>query len=216
MLKMFGKLCLWSSLVVFLCPLVDSGDLSAQLVEKDLGFPFEVPGFFSMPSAMAYDGIRNRLAFADKGRNLVYIFNLADQSSEVLGERQDITEPLGLAFNLNGDLLVTQAQSSAILRYGFGTDVPEVLPLTGIDVPGGIHPGRISVGFRDVIYLADREAAIIYMIDRAGNLLGKITEKLRRPGGVLVLPSGEIVIPPASAGPNGRRRNPPSSRLTSP
>jgi len=169
------------------CPL-------AQLIEKDKEYSFQSPGFFDMPSAISYDGGQHRMAFADRGRNLVYIFDLSNRSSTILGDNQEIKDPVGLAFSRNGDLFISQADNSRIIIFGPNATDPDILEMSGADPSRSIHPGKLFIDQNDLLYVADQNQALIYVIDDSANLKFKIKEKLRNPNGILVNQSGEIMV----------------------
>jgi sugar lactone lactonase YvrE len=165
---------------------------NAQFIEQHKGYVFENPGFLSIPGALSYDSQRHRLAIADNGRQLVYLFDLTDRSYQTFGADKELREPSGLAFNGQGALFVTQEDSPFILKYPYSIDRPETLKIGAND--GSIHPGKIFIKSSGEILIADKDHATIYMIDSTGAITGKVTNKLKQPDGILVDLSGEIIV----------------------
>jgi sugar lactone lactonase YvrE len=169
-----------------------SVSVDAQFIEQHKGYAFENPGFLSIPGALSYDSGRHRLAIADKGRQIVYLFDLTDHSYQTLGADKELGEPAGLAFSRQGTLFIVEEKSPYILKFPYSVDQPETLKIGLSD--GSIHPGKIYVKSDGGILIADNDHAAIYSIDSAGVLTGKITDKLRQPDGIMVDLSGEILV----------------------
>ncbi len=164
----------------------------AQFSEQHKGYAFENPGFLSIPGALSYDSGRHRLAIADKGRQLVYLFDLTDHSYQTLGADKELGEPAGLAFSRQGTLFIVEDKSPYILKFPYSIDQPETLKFGDSGSP--IHPGKLFIKNDGGILIADKDDAAIYSIDSTGVLTGKITEKLRQPDGIMIDLSGEILV----------------------
>lgn len=167
--------------------------LSAQLMEKPAGYAFEQTGFLDIGSALACDNNRHRLAIADKGRDLIYIFDLNDQTWQSIGDNQALVEPISLSFSIAGDLYVLVKDSQALI-YRIGNDFSETLDLSQVDPERSIQPTRITLSPDNKIYLAEREKSVIYVLDETGRPLQKIKSNLKRPDGILIRKSGELVV----------------------
>jgi sugar lactone lactonase YvrE len=181
-------------LMVLALFLSSADTILAQMSVENLGFPFERPGFFSIPTVMTYDAIRNRLAVADKGRNLIYVFNLEDQTFETIGESREFNAPVGLAFNMKGDIFISQNKINFLLVYRFGVNTPESLTITSENSSVRILPGRIYIGMDQNILIADQSKPIIYRVSPDGKLISKITDNLRSPNGLLIKSDSHIIV----------------------
>jgi sugar lactone lactonase YvrE len=157
-------------------------------------YSFEQPGFFGIPSTMAYDAIRNRLAICDKGRNQIYIFNLEDQTYETVGEAYKLNIPIGVALNAKGDIYVSQNKTCFLLVFKFGIETPETLLLASENPADKILPARIYIENDQHILVTDQSKPIVYRFDASGKMVAKITDNLRSPNGLFVKPDGHIFI----------------------
>jgi hypothetical protein len=171
-----------------------ANSIFAQMSVEYMGYQIEQPGFFSIPSVMAYDAPRNRLAIADRGCNLVYIYNLEDQAFETIGESNELKAPIGLAFNAKGDIFISQNKINFLLVYRFGLSVPESLTITSEYPEDRIFPGRIYIGIDQSFLIADQSRPIVYRVGSDGKLISQITDNLRSPNGLLIKSDGHIII----------------------
>jgi sugar lactone lactonase YvrE len=164
-----------------------------QLIPIRTDIAFENPGFFNMAGAMAYDANRHRLAAADNGRDIVYIFDLTDRSFRTIEQDISAVSYTGLAFDNNGFLYIAREKNSVILKIS-----PELGKIDSLDlsliVPENFQPGRMAVANNGDIFTIDTEARIVYQFNNANKLVRKISEKLRRPDGIFIRQSGEILI----------------------
>jgi hypothetical protein len=170
------------------------GIAASQLLEKEAGYSFEAAGFLSLPGALAYDQSRHRLAIADNGRDIIYVVDLTDKSSQTLGENEMLSNPTSMAFDQYGDLFITQGKYPLLLEFKYGNDYADTIRLDSISTDRQIKPTRISIDSHGLKYICDRDAAIVYILNLDNTLLFKIARQLKRPDGITVLPSGEILV----------------------
>jgi len=172
-----------------------SADMSTgQLQEIQTGQVFESPGFFDLPGSLAYDAIRDRLACADINRGIVFVFDLAERTFQAKGGERLLENPCGLAFDPEGALYVSQENSSFLMCYGYGAETPDSIALDSLTGTPGVKARRLYIDKQRNIYIADRDHKAVYIVDGGGKPGRKISEKLRRPDGMVVLASGEILV----------------------
>jgi sugar lactone lactonase YvrE len=188
------KSCLKIYAIIFILIGIVLPPAFAQLNAKPQGYRFEEQGFLSMPGVLAYDSGRHRLAIADKGRNLVYIFDLTDETYQTLGIDRELQSPIGLAFDSRGSLYLAQEKTPILLIYKFQSEIPDTLNLNSI-LPVEIKkPGKIYVDSDGIKYLIDNDKNDIYVIDSDNKYVRTISEKLKYPDGIAVSRSGELII----------------------
>jgi hypothetical protein len=180
--------------LLFIATVIPVISAQSQLQEQNLGYAFENPGFLSISGSLTYDSYRHRLAIADEGRNLIYIFDLTDRSFRTIGENREMARPLGMAFDKNGSLFITQEKSPLVLKYQLEKDIPDTLNLSGIIVSDKFDLRRLYIDNRGFIYLINFNEPAIYIIDSDGKPYKRITDNLKKPDGIKAMPSGEIVI----------------------
>ena len=166
----------------------------AQLIEQPQGYRFEDSGFLTIPGNLAYDSGRNLLAMADKGSRLIYIFDLSDKTYQTIGQDRELPEPSGLAFDNRGNLYATFEKTNYILIYRQQSDIPDTLGLLPILPEPPKNPGRLYIDHDGFKYIIDNDKGVIYVINGDNNLVRTIREKLKHPDGVLMEPSGELII----------------------
>ncbi len=181
-------------LTYFLLPVLSEQAAYGQLREKDLGYAFEQAGFLTMPGAITYDTGRHRLAVADRGRNLIYIFDLTERTYQTLGEREAIDDISDIAFDQTGALFIVAESAPLILRYANDTDYSDTIALGEIPSERPLKPCRIFIDASGLRYICDRESAVIYVLNPDNTLLFRINKKLKRPDGVIARQSGEILV----------------------
>ncbi len=176
-------------MIIALAPTLARG----QLAILESGFEFENPGFMGSADLMAYDAGRHRLAISDDARDVLYVFDLTDKSYQVIGENINIEGLAGLAYDRAGILHISRKESRAIARVG-----PDLNEANSIELEGAFDedfsPGRIAVADDGDLIITDNKHRAICRFDSAGKLINRFTEKLRRPDGIFIQPSGEIFI----------------------
>jgi streptogramin lyase len=166
----------------------------AQLTERPLGYRFEESGFLSMPGVLAYDAGRHRLAIADKGARLIYIFDLTDKTYLTIGADRDLPEPTGMAFDSRGSLYVALDKTPYLLIYKFQADIPDTLNIISI-LPSELKkPSRIYIDHDGFKYLIDSDKNDIIIINPDNSYVRTISDKLKRPDGILMTNGGELII----------------------
>ena len=179
---------------LFLTSLFIPSMVRGQLREIALGYRFEESGFLSTPGPLTYDASRHRLAIADRGPRLVYIFDLTDKTYQTLGVDQELLPAVGLAFDPRGNLYIALDDIPNLLIYEFQSAMPDTMNLSLILPPEYKRPERIAIGSDNTKYIIDRDRSVVYMVDLENKYIGKINEKLKKPDGVGVTKSGEILI----------------------
>ncbi len=167
---------------------------NAQFIEKKIGLPCEDRGYFSMPSAISYDQLRNRLAVSDKARGLIYIFDLTDMSSDIIGQNIQIKEPVGLAFNGNGDIFIAQNGLPFILHFKYDSDSGDSIFLDQADSARAANPAKIYIDSQGRMFIIDKSDNSITIYNDKGKYIKKLDFKFKNPGGILVNSSGDILI----------------------
>jgi sugar lactone lactonase YvrE len=172
-----------------------SGELSQrQLQEIQTGQVFESPGFFDLPGSLAYDAVRDRLACADINRGIVYVFDLGERTFRTNGSEGLLEKPCGLAFDPEGALYVSQENSFYLMRIGYGEETPDSVALDSLTGTPGVKARRLYIDKQKNMYIADRDHKAVYVVSGEGQPGRIIIDKLRRPDGMVVLASGELLV----------------------
>lgn len=163
-------------------------------IDVSTGQPFTLPGFFQRPTSIAYDTFRDQIAISDIGQNRIYIIDLSDYSWITLDEANKIDQPSGLAFSKDGRLFVSSNISSRILVFGYNSDIPDTLDLDATGIPIKTEVTHIYIDDSERLFLIDSRNRDIFVFDLSGDMLGRISDDLTKPGGILVRPSGDILV----------------------
>lgn len=183
-----------ASVLVISSVLACSSVSLAQLSEISAGYAFEAPGFLDMPSAISYDKVRHHLAVADLGRDLVYDFDLTDQSWVTYGEKNEISEPSGLAYGPDGSLYILTKGNPLLYKFRPGLDLPDTAHLPEGDNGRAIIPGRMCVARENLFYIIDSKKPVIYILNEHLERIGEITDKLNKPDGICIDEDGEVLV----------------------
>jgi streptogramin lyase len=163
-----------------------------------------LPGSFNAPQGITADA-DGQFWVADTGNNRVQTFAADGTYLETIGEGA-LSRPRGVALGLDGTLYVSDSEHNQIVAYPPGA--PMNAPGTQVVGPGSLpgeveDPGGIALDAHGRLDVADSGNARIERFTADGTYLdsysGEGSAQLRRPEGIFITPSGNLLVADAAA-----------------
>lgn len=146
------------------------------------------------PAATGPDGSPGpaRLAVSDTEARVVHLFDLERGRYRVLsavGETERLSSPVGVAFDGEGRLYVSDSALGAVVRYGADGDFDRVLS------QNLVRPSGLAVdASRRRLYVADTAEHVVRRFDLDGTPRGALTEPLRFPTHLFLDRRGRLAV----------------------
>lgn len=145
----------------------------------------------SNPQGLAVNAYGNEFIVADALNDRVVIFDTAGAVIHTFGLGGNRHNPFGIAVNSSHEIIVSSMDRNELWIFDYDGDF-----VRGLTLPDDVMPGRMAIDNEDIIYLVDRAGHGILIIEKSGEITGRIESPSAdsKPSGVCLDMPGDILL----------------------